>query len=101
MHAKSSRAADSVLDEVAQSSVTALDMPAHGTLGGPVIARLDGGDDGVVLVHRLFGDLAPETGAEDMDMDVQPRQRVRDQMIAGALRNQAMEVRIHVGEGVM
>ena len=31
-------------------------------------------DDGAMLMHRLFRNLAAETGAEDMDMDVQPRQ---------------------------
>ena len=43
----------------------------------------------------------PETGAEDVDMDMQPGQRVRDQVVAGALRDQAVEIGIHVGEGIV
>src|SRR5262249_10722522 len=68
------------LDEIPEPPVTALDMPAHGGFCARAIAGANGGDDGVMLVHRLFGDLAPETGAEDMDMDMQPRQGIRDQV---------------------
>ena len=76
-------------------------MPPHRGFGLCAIAGADGRDDGIVLMHRFFRDLAAETGAEDMDMDMQPRQRIRDQVIARALRDQAMEFGIHVGKGVM
>src|SRR6185503_11013701 len=90
-----------LLDEIPQPSVTPLDVPAHGALRGPVIARADGGDDGVMLVHRLLRDLAPETGAEDVDVDVQPGQRVRDQVVAGPLGYQAVKIGIQVGKGIV
>src|SRR5690348_6152208 len=92
---------DLVLNEIPQPLVRALDMPAHGALGGPVIARPNSGDDGVMLIHRLLRDLAPETGAEDMDMDMQPRQRIRDQMVARPLRDQTVEIGVQVGKGIV
>src|SRR5262249_32271273 len=44
--------------EIPQPSIAPLNMPAHGGFGAHAIARADSGDDGIVLMHRLFRDLA-------------------------------------------
>lgn len=62
---------------------------------------MDGGDDRIMLMHRFFRDLAAKAGPEDVDMDVQPRQGIRDQVIAGALGDQAVKLGIHVGKGIV
>ena len=39
-------------------------MPPHGGFRLGAIAGADGVDDGIVLMHRFFRDLAAETGAD-------------------------------------
>ena len=75
-------------------------MAAHRGFRRRTVARVDRLYHHVMFMHRFLGDLAAETGAEDVDMDVQPRQRVRDQVIATALDRDLKDVGVFAREGV-
>ncbi len=63
---------DLILNEIPQPLVRALDMPTHGALRGPVIARPNGGDDGDAegVKRKLVGFELVERGISRKDYPI-------------------------------
>src|SRR3546814_13507505 len=77
-------------------------MVAHRLLRRDGIVRQQGGDDRLMLPRRHFGRIG--LGAvlversEDLEMRVQPLDRLLDQAVAAALGDQPMEQRVRLRE---
>src|SRR6185312_7969365 len=82
----------------AQAPPAALDMALHRAFGGVAIMRQDGVQHPGMFGHRFGGKLAAEAGTEDVNMNVQPRQRIRDQAVARAQCDPAVEFGVAVRE---
>ncbi len=51
--------------------------------------------------HGFIGDLAAKARAENVNMNMKPREGVGDQMVAGALGNYFMKFGVKIGEGIV
>ena len=51
--------------------------------------------------HGFIGNFTAEARPEDVNMNMQAREGVGDQVIAGALRNYFMEFGVEIGEGIV
>ena len=76
-------------------------MPPHRGFRLFAVVRFKGAEYLVVFVNRLFRDLVSKTGAENMNVNMQSRQGVGDDMIAGTFCDQFVKPRVGFGEGFM
>lgn len=73
-------------------------MVPHGALGGGGIAGGDGFPNLEMFLEGLARDLGAEAGAENVDVNVQAVQRVRDQAIAGFFSNERVKLGVEPRE---